>query len=198
MSPRSDPLCELSRLIKLADDGHVLGAYLVEHAEVFAPLLGTTSGDLRCSIGMPDQEIASRISRRLESVMRKHRDQRALEKEPKLAAAIKHCIDNVRWHAGAAHIPPNVFFARELWTKTHVVFVCDDFETAVAKPFVIRAREALRVFPDVRVFIDAKGLQVRWRADKGRMTLYPVRLTPVEKQQALVIALPAQTALRCA
>jgi hypothetical protein len=191
MSPRSDLLGELSRLVKIADDGHVLGAFLLEHVDVLAPLLGTTSSDLQSSIGMTDREIASRISKRLAFVVRKQREQRVQESEPKVAAAVQHCIDNVRWLAGAAHIPPNAFFARELWSKPHVVFVCDDFEVAVTKHLVLRARDAMRAFHDVRVFVDAKGLQVRWRGDKGRMTLYPQQLSPAEKQQALVIALPA-------
>jgi hypothetical protein len=191
MSLRSDPLCELARLVKVADDGHVLGAFLLEHVDVLAPLLGTTSSDLQSSVGLSDREIASRISKRLESVLRKQREQRALEKEPKVASAIQHCIDNVRWLASAAHIPPNVFFARELWSKPHVVFVGDDFEVAVTKQLVSRAREAMRAFHDVRVFVDPQGLQLRWRGDKGRMTLYPQRLSPAEKQHALVIALPA-------
>jgi hypothetical protein len=191
MSPRSDPLGELSRLVKIADDGHVLGAFVLEHVDVLAPLLGTTSSDLQSSVGLSDREIASRISKRLEFVLRKQREQEALAREPKIAAAVKHCMDNVRWLSGAAHIPPNAFFAREMWSKPHVVFVCDDFEVAVTKHLVLRAREAMRAFHDVRLFIDAQGLQLRWHGAKGRMTLYPQQLSPAEKQQALVIALPA-------
>jgi len=203
MSPRSDLLGELCRLVKVADDGHVLGAFLIEHAEVLAPLLGTTSGDLRCSIGLTDREIASRISMRLEHVVRQQREQRVREKEPKVAAAVKQFIDNVRWTEGAAHVPANIFFARELWSKPHVVFVCDDFEVAVARRLVSQAREAMRAFRGVGVFIDAKGLHVRWRWGIGRLNLYPASLTPTEKHAALVIALPpsntrSSTALQCA
>lgn len=191
MSPRSDPFGELCQLVRFADAGYILGPFLSEHAEVLAPVLGTTTSDLQSSVGMNDREIGTRISKRLESVLRQQREQRAKGKEPKLAAAIQHFCENVRWQAGAAHVPTTAFFARELWSQSYVVFVGDDFEVAVAKPFIARARDALRVFTDVRVFVDAKGMHFQWRGDKGHMTLYPQRLSAKEKQQALVIALPA-------
>jgi hypothetical protein len=189
--------------VKFADDGHVLGAFLCEHAEALAPSLGTSTSDLQNSIGQTDREIALRISKRLESAVRKQREQRLKGKEPKAAAAIQQLLEHVRWHDGAAHVPTATFFARELWSKQHVVFVCDDFEVCVAKQLVSRARNAMRAFRDVRVFIDPKGLQLRWHGGKGRMTLYPQRLSPAEKQEAFVIALPpshvsSATTLQCA
>ena len=170
-----------------------VGNFVAEHAGELAHLLWTTPADLEASAKLTDDEVVTRLRPRLQGAIARRDEGRTRRREEDARGAAERLAASVCWNEGRAHVDERVLLSRELLAarRKHTLYIADDFEVGTRRDLVVDARAALSGFLDCGAYIDRDGVHLTWRGGRGRLDLYPQKLTPFERSAALVVSLPS-------
>lgn len=170
MPPRpSSEARELLTLYARAGHGeHNIGAFLRERPDLVARL-GLV--DLDCDDADLALQLAPTIGRYKRRVAHEHAGERAARAERaarELAASARHRLERVE-------LAPEILLCDLLadGTKKYVGFELTGVRVVVPRQLLLRARAALRAFPNVAACIDEQGLHLTWRDGRGGLNLRP-------------------------
>ena len=140
----------------------------------------------------PDELLAPRLLVLLE----KQREVARRAERQVEAARVSGVRDCARWVGPQVVVLPHALFrlAAGAKSKKYIRFVGEEVDVSVSRWLLVRAGAALRVFTDVVARIDAGGLHLGWRGDRGQLNFCPQRLKQTDN--ALVVSLPPRTAHR--
>ena len=182
---------ELVRIVRLAEEGAGnVGAHLADHADELAPLLRLAPEALRKASALSDEVLIADIGPRLQRAMAGGVEQEARRRDALTRDAAVQLAESVVWRDGVAHVDPGLLLGDVLAARTrHLVFVWDEYEVAIRRDVLLRARTAVKMFLDVESSVGRDGVQIHWRGGKGRLHFYPQPLEPLDRERATVIPL---------
>ena len=160
---------ELARLVRHPEpDAFNISSYVAEHFDALRRWLpGLSKADV---VGMRDAELAPLITREVE-----HR--KAVDAEAAAAraqAAASQLEQSAR--RGSAVLIDKTLLLRELLADTSVAAVQFRLDDGALTFRRVRLRVVARVVfdrPDLRLWVDPRGLHVRWNGGRGGLNLLP-------------------------
>jgi hypothetical protein len=177
-SARSDCARELVRIVRLAEEGAGnVGAHLAENADELALILGLSPESLRRASVVTDGVLVPDIQPRLDRALAGGAEQEARRRDALTRDAAVQLAESVAvWRDGVAHVDPRLLLGDVLAARSRrLVFVWDEYQVAIRRDVVMRARTALKMFLDVETSVGRDGLgEGRTRAslsthrDRGR------------------------------
>jgi hypothetical protein len=178
MSAQREPLRELARLLRAPEPGSTnLGFHLADHADVLAPLLGTTPRDLRAGADDIDEVVAPKLLRRLDSVERELRDECDRRRAEVSIRAANTLGATARWMEERAVLEVDLLLGDLLADKRMKFVTFADRENklavTVARWMLADVRPLRRIHIDLVAWVDAEGFHFRWRGGRGALNWRP-------------------------
>lgn len=186
---RAAPLRELTHLVKCSDaDG--LRALLQEGPEPLA-LLGLPARNLEALLSRPDSAFVTTLRQRLE-VLRGCERKRATQAARRVAeAGATELAARARWSEQGVYLERTHLFGPLLADRRakYIAFQLEEQEIPIRRDLLSRARDAMKPFKDLTVFLDSCGLHLRWRKNKGGLNLTPQPLRTEDRSTAICVVL---------
>jgi hypothetical protein len=155
------------------DDADALRDTLREDAEFLGAALGVSQHELRALAERDDANAGDRVRRLLDHARRHSTDQGSMARERRATSAARELGLTARWLDVGAEIDPRILLGDLLadGSKPWIGFMVDGADVIVSRATLRRAAIALKPLPEVRGFIDAQALRLRWRAGRGGLNL---------------------------
>lgn len=170
MPPRpSSDTRELLRLYSKANRGeHNIGAFLRERDELVARL-----GPL--DLERDDADLALQLAPTIGLYKRRVAREHAGERETRAEGAARTLTASARHRLERVELDPDVLLGDLLAdsSKKYVAFELTGVRVVMPRLLLLRARAALRGFPDVTACIDERGLRLSWRGGLGGLNFRP-------------------------
>jgi hypothetical protein len=190
MAPRPDLLRQLVRLVSLADERSTsLGPFFVEHAEGLAPLLGLNPGQVMAMAHLEDRFLTAQLEPFLVAQLEARQQEGRSRKEDEARQAALQLGVQVRWEGERAFLDLGLLLGEVVSTSAaFVVFAGDSFEVPFSRRKLMEVRSVFAHRTGVVLFVDEKGLHLRWRGGRGQLNLLP-QFLPRHETSVLVIPL---------
>jgi hypothetical protein len=190
MAPRSDLLRQLVRLVSMADECSTsLGPFFVEHAEGLAPLLGLNPAQVLAMAHLEDRFLTSQLAPFLTAQLEARQQEGRSRKEDEARQAARHLGELARWERERVFLELDLLLGEVLGTSAaYLVFAASSFEVALSRRKLMEVRSVFAHRTGVVLFVDAKGLHLRWRDGRGQLNLLP-QFLPRHETRVLVIPL---------
>jgi len=163
---------ELAHLARHPDpDTANISSYLVEHFDALHDLVGLSKEQLE---GMKDGELGPLVARKLElhrSMLARHRQGVARERVERAATMLQRGLPL----AEGVQLDPSLFF-RDLLAdpSTHAIQIrLPEVDLLFCRPRLQKMAAVLCQKSDLVVWVDARGLHVRWNEGRGGLNLRP-------------------------
>jgi hypothetical protein len=160
---------ELFTLYRRAGPGEYnIGAFLRDRPELAARL-----GDL--DLERDDSDLALQLAPLIGRYKKRVVSSRASDRAERAERAVRDLAASARHRCEQVELDPAILLGDLLAdpAKKFVGFELCGVRVIVARHVLLRARIALRGFPDVAVTVDEKGLYLTWRGGRGGLNLRP-------------------------
>lgn len=190
--PRDGLLRELAQLVRYAEpDGNNIASFVAEHAEELAQLLHSDPDELRSVANESDGVVLDRLRSRMELAFEAQRQSRCehdIERAQRAARAVSR---TARWFELGVMLDVDLVLGDLLaMPKCRYVGFRMEETTVVIPTERLRRARMLRIQLDLGCFVDADGVHVRWKNDRGRLNLKG--RDGVSEYEVLFVDLPAR------
>lgn len=177
-----------------------LQSLLVAHSRVLSETLGAAPDELAriLDFAQPSRGQKVRDMVRASQAQRAVAHQHAMSNLARAAATMLAGL--ARFHEGRVELDARIVMGSVLADRSvkFVEFVADGYEpVAVSRAKLREAKQAL-TFPNVRCFLDRKGLHFGWREGRGGLTLWPRDISREASERVLTVPIsrPAPVAVQ--
>lgn len=171
------------------ESDHELQGLLVAHSPVLSGALGASPDELASilALAQPARGLKARGLLRAVQEQRAAAHQQAMSNLAQAAASMLAGL--ARFRPDHVELDARIVVGSVLADRSikFLEFVADGYEpVAVARAKLREVKQAL-TFPNVRCFLDSKGLNFRWRDERGGLTLWPRDIRREARERVLVV-----------
>jgi hypothetical protein len=160
-----------------------LGAFLREHRELLA------SVDAQVDLEQDDAALALALAPFVGRYRKYMTRNSAAERNARAERAASRLAGSARHGSNCVALDVDVLLGDALaGTHKYIALELDSVRVSVLRHTLLRARGALKVFPDLTAYVDERGLHLAWRAGRGGLNLPPQR----EEREALRLLVDLQ------
>ncbi len=166
--PSSTPRELLTLYARAGRGEYNIGAFLREHPELAARLGGL-------DLERDDADLALQLAPAIGQYKRHVAHDQAGERGARAERAARALAGSARHRLERVELDPAILLGDLLadGSKKYIGFELTGVRVVVARQLLLRARMALRPFPDVTATIDEKGLRLGWRGGRGGLHFRP-------------------------
>ena len=192
-SRRSNVVRDLEGLVKVAgpDASGTLGPFLRDHARDIARELDIAEETLVEASGSSDEHVYPALVTALREWRERRGERRDAELAEKARCAAERLGATAIWNDTWAELRRDLLFGDVLVdaSKKYVRFASDDLDVAIHRRKLFDTARVVNRFRGVTVFVDARGLHIRWREGRGQLNFLPQLVLPRDHDHVLVVPL---------
>jgi hypothetical protein len=150
------------------DERHEIREYLVSAAADLAPEFGVSEDKFLGAIAAigDDEQLAKRVTAHVKKLQGEHREQKKVARTCSAQNSADAFGQTIRWEYGAAQLDMNALLDLLSVGSDLLVFRSQLFPDVVIRQKLLIALRKLRK-PDLRGWVDEKGLHIRWGSVGG-------------------------------
>lgn len=199
MRKPSNPLQELVRLVKVAEEGsNEIGAFLRLHSAELALSLNVPEPVLLAAALEPDELLAKKVA----GTLRKNKEDKSTASAEVAMEAAKQVAASATWNGDAAYLDTRLLLGKLLvdTCNKYIEFELEqDKGVAVERRKLLLTSQCLRNRTDLFASVDSKGLHFRWSRGRGGLNWYPQLVVPIDRslvQRVSLIREPAKVVVQ--